>query len=164
MLFHRQGQGLRLKDQVVVGQHNAFGLPGGTRGVDQTGQRIRTDGSSPRGQAIREFGQLGTPRRTQIVPAHLGGTTGGTAHDDDVVHLVVAIGAADLGQLRLVLHQDGHRLAVGKDVLNLFTQSIGVQRHGAATRLEDGQVGQHPFEPGAGQQPHPSPQRQPQRQ
>jgi len=135
-----------LVQDVPVGEHDALGVAGGARGVQQ-GQRVPgLDRRHPGGDLIRVGGAPVPAQRHQAVPGHVPvtGRAGPRVPDDDRGEpgqpVQDRLPAGQLG--RPVQHRDPG-ITVRGHVRDLFRRQRGVQRHPQAARMHRAQVGQH---------------------
>ena len=135
-----------LVQDVPVGEHDALGVAGGARGIQQ-GQRVTgPDRRHPGRDLIRVGGEPFPAQRHQAVPGHVPviGWAGHRVPDDDrgePRQLVQdRLPAGQLG--RPVQHRDPG-ITVGGHVPDLLRRQRGIQRHPQAARMDRAEVGQH---------------------
>ena len=135
-------------DEVAVGQHDPFGLPGGAGGVDDGGDVAGLDGGGPLLEDPRVRTGIGGARLAQLVVGDdarlLAGALPGHDHDGlqqrelvtDLEHLV---------ELVAVLHDHHRRLGVPDDMAHLAGGVRHVDGGAAGPGRQDGEVGEDPL-------------------
>ena len=150
-----------VRDQVVMREHHPFGVPGGTGGVDDGGQRVRVDRLAallvaptepvllhqPSVPMVDDLGQCPLARLDTLRPG---------GHDDDGLELGQPVSlSADFGRLKVVLHHHDPRTRIGQDVADLAGRQGCVHRDGHGAGGQRRQVGDGPLWAAVGQDRHP---------
>ncbi len=132
-------------------QFDALGAPGGARGVDQGRQLVGGGGCDRHIDHVRLGGQLRLTQGYQLRPRKHAITVALAIHQDHGAHTGGHLwGGVQLGLLLGILRDQDHRSRVRHDVLEVFANSVGVDRGGRPAGAVDRQVHQHPFDPGTG--------------